>query len=79
MLVWQVVSWGIEDGIGTLLSQYIQTSEVPWRVEQLVFGKDLFELGRYTEATQHLMYVADGGSDFMGQLSLYYTDWLSSL
>lgn len=64
---------GDRDGSVRFLSQYIQMSEAPGRVEQLVLGKDLFELGRYNEATQYLMYVADGGSDFMGQLSLYYT------
>lgn len=54
------------------LEKYIQRSTTPGRVEQLVLGKNLFELGHNSEAEQYLLRVAEGGSDFMSQLSLYY-------
>lgn len=55
-----------------MLQQYMQVAATPGRVEQLVLGKDLLELGREAEALEYLMRVGDRGSDFMGQLALYY-------
>lgn len=54
------------------LKRYIQNTSTPGRVEQLVLGKNLFELGQNREAEQYLLSAAEGNSDFMSQLSLYY-------
>lgn len=54
------------------LQKYTQLATSLGRVEQLVLGKNLFELERNSEAEQYLLSVADGNSDFMSQLSLYY-------
>lgn len=54
------------------LYNYMRSTTTPGRIEQLVLGKNLFELNKPAEAEQFLLNVAEGQSDFMSQLSLYY-------
>ncbi|MDO5017605.1 MAG: tetratricopeptide repeat protein [Porphyromonas sp.] len=53
-------------------TRYFALEKEPGRVEQLVMGKNLFELRRYAEAERYLLSAAEEGNDFMSQLGLYY-------
>ena len=54
------------------LRQYMRQAEQPGRIDLLVLGKNLYELGHETEAIGYLTRVDDGTPDFMSQLSHYY-------
>lgn len=54
------------------LRQYMRRAEQPGRIDMLVLGKNLYQLGQESEAAGYLTRVDDGTPDFMSQLSHYY-------
>lgn len=54
------------------LEQYMRSTRTPGRLEQLILGKNLFEMGRHSESEEYLLRSAEGRQDFMSQLALYY-------
>lgn len=54
------------------LERYMKLEQQPGRLEALVLGQGLWELGRYGEAERCLLSVPSEQPDFMGQLALYY-------
>ena len=54
------------------LTDYVNQTTNPGRVELLTLGKTLIELGQASNAIHHLEQVPSGKKDFMSQLAYYY-------